>query len=634
MRKRISSISILVISVVLCGSAFPLGGDHPTGVPVRQNPEWPAGLTDLLNSGRRVNGYWVNANDWFFYAGDTEEFNEFIRGYAGLKETPLMLVLRSGQGLTGGLGDSTRTIKFDWQADVRRRGWSREAPPDPTGEKSKYVVLVELNTGGQVQLEKVQVPLNVKVKWGDAGKELVQFANEHEAKRQRAKGPKPAVNMEHNGTRLIDLDPYVTAPFEAFHGAASGSDLPLDRGVTRVDGTEFLIGRGVIQVRGSESEEMPSEVKGIKVGIKFKKLHILHGTSSDVAEGTRIGSYVIHYEDQSAIETPVQYGVHVKTWWFEGSNTAEVSGGKVAWTGGDSISPPVRLYIMTWENPYPNKVVIAVDCKSAGTQCTPFVVAMTAEMLSPETRPGEATETPASGEGPEATIPRRYKSERPQYARMALNKDDSKILFVVFDESNGTGSGYDVLYADVNFDGRFEEAEKRECNTLRHQGKVISSSFAPMDLSVPYDGNPGSLASWRAAFGYHAPSPRSPAAKSVWVSQPSSVPVGTFHVTAVLSVPAADSFWSYFVSGNVETSDKLETASVWRVCPATEFKVETRPDGRTEGNLGIALQLATGENDLLCKKDGGAVKARLEIKKPDGKVVHQGEETLDKFVFG
>jgi hypothetical protein len=426
----------------------------------------------------------------------------------------------------------------------------------------------------------------------------------------------------------------VTAPFEAFHGGGSGSDLPLEPGVTRVGGTEFVIGKGVIQVRGSESKELPSEVKGIKVGMKFKKLRVLHGTNSDVAEGTRIGSYVIHYDDQSAIETPIQYGVHVKNWWFMGRDTPEVSGGAVAWTGGDGVSPPVRLYTLTWENPYPNKVVTTIDCKSAGTESAPFVVAMTAEVAGVATQPAEATETPPSRQSSKTTASRRYKSARPQYARLALNEDGLKRLCVVFDESKGTGSGYDVLYVDVNFDGAFEDVEKSECNTLQHQGKVISSSFAPVELSVPYDGNPESRAGWRVAFGYHAPSARSPAAKSVWVSQPSSPSVGDFHITGILSVPMGDALWSYFVSGDVETSNKLETASVWRVCPPPELKVETRPDGRKKGNLGIGLQLATDENDLLCKKDGAPVRARVEVKTPNGKVVHRGEETLDKFVFG
>lgn len=41
-----------------------------------------------------------------------------------------------------------------------------------------------------------------------------------------------------------------------------------------------------------------------------------------------------------------------------------------------------------------------------------------------------------------------YKSEKPQYAKILLV--NSKELVLLFDESQGTGTGYDTMYADVN----------------------------------------------------------------------------------------------------------------------------------------------------------------------------------------
>ncbi len=652
MRKN--AVPFVVVLITLMGSipALPMGGDHPAGEPIGQHPEWPAGLADLLNSGGRVHGYWVNANDWFFYAGDTEALNEFLQKYSRLKGTPLTLVLRPGRGLTGELGGGEKNIAYDWEVQVRRRGWSREGLPDPTGEKGGYVVIAEVWAEGQIKLSKVEVPLNVKVKWGDANEQLTKFVAAHEARRKRAKkadtgaaptGTEPESEAPRRGKveeatkRFINLDPYVTAPWEAYYGGDAGSDIPLEPGKQRIGSIDFRIGKGVIQLAGSEFKQMPSEVKGIKVGLKFEKLRILHGTSWDVSEGTRIGSYVIRYEDQSAMEIPIRYGVHVNDWWFLGRDPSEVSGAQVAWTGGDGPSPPVRLYSMTWENPYPNRVVMAIDCSSTGTRCAPFVVAMTVEGAIPSAAAGmpEATKSSPAGTTFEAVAPRKYNSERPLYARLALSKNEAKVLSVVFDESKGTGSGYDLLYADENFAGRFDETEKFEATTLRGYETVISSSFAPIGLDAPYDGNAGEPANWQVAFGYHAPPPASRTEKSVTVPQQPSTSAGTFHITANLSLRHGSLPWRYFMSGVIEPSKELDAAPVWSVCRHLELEVATRPDGRKAGNLGIGLRLLAGEDrNLECKKDGLPAEAHVEIKTPNGRVVHKGDATLDKFTFG
>jgi len=129
-------------------------------------------------------------------------------------------------------------------------------------------------------------------------------------------------------------------------------------------------------------------VEGIRVGLKFKRLHILHGTgwgaAPEVSDGTHIGSYVVHYYDGSTVEIPMEYGVHVRDWYARWGDSSEVSGGKVAWTGENPLSP-IRLYTMTWENPHPDKIVTTIDFTSPDTVCAPFLVAMTAEETTPAT---------------------------------------------------------------------------------------------------------------------------------------------------------------------------------------------------------------------------------------------------------
>lgn len=626
--SRMLALAIAVITLLFCASAFPLAANHPPGVPVGEYPEWPAGLADLLNSPGRVHGYFINSNDFFFYAGDTDEFNQFLEQYARLEKTPLTLVLQPGPGKTNSLTPDDKEVPFDWNVDLYCRGWSREAPPDPTGKANRYVVVVKVFPVGRLEVSKIKVPLNVKVKSAVEDKKFAEFIAIHEAKRKQAEEEKTdtPVAAEPNDAAVcfIDLDPYVTAPLEAYHGGDVGSDLPLEPGNQRIGESEFHVGKGVIQLASSNLEKFPKQVKGIKVALKLKRLRVLHSCGWDAAEGTRIGGYIVHYEDGTALEIPIEYGVHVKDWWADSGDTPEVSGAEVAWTSGNALLPPVRLYCMTWENPAPDKVIVTIDCSSAGTECAPFVVAVTAE----------GVQAPPRTSTTEPLVAVKHSSERPRYAKVALNQDASRALSLLFDESRGTGTGYDLLYADTNFDGKFEETEKFRGRTLERDGNLISSSFPAIKVEVAYGGKKNGLARWQIAFGYHSPRSEPLAESSGRVSPTQPDPVGNFHVTASLKLGEDRDEWRYFMSGTIRGAEGIEKALVWSTHRDLKLEVSTRPDGRNKGNLGIALKLDVRENKFTCLKGGLPTKAHVEIKKPDGTVVHTGEETLDKFVFG
>jgi len=577
-----------------------------------------------------VHGYFINANDFFFYVGDTDEFNQFLDQYAKLKKTALTLILQPGPGKTDFITRDDKEITFDWKVNLYCRGWAREAPPDPTGKAGRYVIVLEVYPGAQVELNKIKVPLSVKVKSGVANDAFAKFIAAHEAKRKQAKEAEgkaeaPATTEAGDGKAgFINLDPYVTTGLEAFYGGDVGSDLPLEPGKQRIGGFEFLIGKGVVQLGSANLEQFPREVKGIKVGLKFERLRVLHSCSRDESEGARIGSYVIHYDDGATLEIPIEYGVHVKDWWAHWGQMAEVSGAEVVWTSGNAVSPPVRLYTMTWENASPDKVVTTIDCTSTGTECAPFVLAMTAE----------GVEAPPRTSTIEAAVPAKYKLVRPRYATVALNENGSKALSVLFDESKGTGKGYDLLYADMNFNKKFEEMEKLKARTLERDGEVISSSFMPIKVNVAYNDKAEDPAHWQIAFGYHAPRSEPRERTSGWTSRTRPVSVGNFHVTANVTLGDGSDQWRYFMSGDIQPAETLSTARTWSAHHDLKLKVSTRPDGRKKGNLGIGLDLDAGENELACHKGGLPAKAHVEIKKPDGTVVHKDDETLGKFVFG
>ena len=130
MRRVILFALALSLFSVTASEVLAVGGDHPAGkIAQDYNKEWPTGLPDLINSGDRVWGHWVNQGDFFYYRGDAGAFNKFLASYGKLPNTPLAVVLHAGaKPLTGPLGGEQKT-PYDWQVEVMRRGWG--APLDP-----------------------------------------------------------------------------------------------------------------------------------------------------------------------------------------------------------------------------------------------------------------------------------------------------------------------------------------------------------------------------------------------------------------------------------------------------------------------------------------------------------------------
>jgi hypothetical protein len=171
--KRVAVLLMIVIGALAhCSPIFAMGGDIPPGQ-INVQPDWPVELVNLLTHQKSVNGIWVNANDFYYFAGDAAAFNKALKQYAKIENTPLRLVLHPGRGMTGSLGGE-QTIPHEWQVGVMK--WH----DDPS--EAPILVTMQFWLGGQVQLEDVKVPLNVKV---ESGGEIEEFIEIHEGRRRK-----------------------------------------------------------------------------------------------------------------------------------------------------------------------------------------------------------------------------------------------------------------------------------------------------------------------------------------------------------------------------------------------------------------------------------------------------------------
>lgn len=205
----------------------------------------------------------------------------------------------------------------------------------------------------------------------------------------------------------------------------------------------------------------------------------------------------------------------------------------------------------------------------------------------------------------QAAEPVKFVSEKPTYAKIALTADAQKVLLLALDESGGTGSGYDTVYADANFNGIIEAAEKLAA------GNADYSPFKPLSFDFPYN-------------------PYGEGVKDALVLTLSrSYQASGFAVSLRVRLRRDTQDWEYTFRQALPVSTDLDKTTVQSPRPLT-VNVLTRP-----GNgLGLAATLSAGDFSLSCYAPQGSPQVRLLVQAADGKTA--GDETvpLDRLGYG
>jgi len=147
----------------------------------------------------------------------------------------------------------------------------------------------------------------------------------------------------------------------------------------------FHVGPGFIHLSGQKRPQLPKRVDGIPVNRRGHALFFLQGAQfgqpGNVRVGTKVGYYVVHYEDASKEMVPIEYGRDVRDWY---DNSRPVTRAFVVWKGQSEASrrsstPNLRLwlYVRAWENPKPAVKINAVDFVSTNSsEVAPFCLAI------------------------------------------------------------------------------------------------------------------------------------------------------------------------------------------------------------------------------------------------------------------
>jgi hypothetical protein len=154
--------------------AFALGGDYPSDRLITGSRNWPKGMDMLVNATNRVHGYFVNAEDIFFFSGSAAELTAFLHDYSRLEGVESRrLILHDGLGEAKSPWAKTGR-PCDWKLYACPKSWpnlgvllkqgtnSVEAVQKAAKEPG-YLVEVHFWTGGRIALDQIDIPKNVVV---------------------------------------------------------------------------------------------------------------------------------------------------------------------------------------------------------------------------------------------------------------------------------------------------------------------------------------------------------------------------------------------------------------------------------------------------------------------------------------
>ncbi len=214
-----------------------------------------------------------------------------------------------------------------------------------------------------------------------------------------------------------------------------------------------------------------------------------------------------------------------------------------------------------------------------------------------------------------------FSSEKPLYAFVVLDEEANKVLKIVFDESGGTGKGYDTIYADLNLNDDMTDEEPIK-GTLQRRRDRLSCALPPLDAHVPYNENgEGVEKPWQLNIRYNKYK------RGERIDQ-------RFSLEAKIRLRDKAGEWEYSFRAELNPAEDPEGVMATTFGGKTSLQIQTRPDKKKKGNIGIAAYMKTGERFVRCSKDGQPIKARVEIRNEQGKVIHSEDVSSDKLVSG
>lgn len=149
--------------------------------------------------------------------------------------------------------------------------------------------------------------------------------------------------------------------------------------------------RNAVMLRGryTERDAFPTQV-ALPLHHRAQRLFFVHTTAWPVFKGQRVGNYDVVYVDGAVVSVPLVYGVNIHAWDDSTPSTSETQ----LWADTTLSGVPVSVGLFEWVNPHPHRVIERVVFRSAGTEASPVLLAVTGVNPSPAAAPPLTVQAP------------------------------------------------------------------------------------------------------------------------------------------------------------------------------------------------------------------------------------------------
>jgi len=225
-----------------------------------------------------------------------------------------------------------------------------------------------------------------------------------------------------------------------------------------------------------------------------------------------------------------------------------------------------------------------------------------------------------------------FVSAKPQFAKIALTKDGTKVLGIAFDESQGTDTRYDVVYIfNADTIGPITKYIRIDSSSSTKKG-VSTCSFEPTVIPVLFDENcMGVEKPWELNF--ETVHEKIETKEKVNGSTVKNVTEKKeFGIQAILRMES-DGRWRYIFTRGFKTADTIERAEVLAFNQKPTISVETMRLDEKDRKVGMSLDLVCGDNEFICERNSGDTYIELEFRDSDGKVVEKDRQRVDSMQY-
>lgn len=196
-------------------------------------------------------------------------------------------------------------------------------------------------------------------------------------------------------------------------------------------------------------------------------------------------------------------------------------------------------------------------------------------------------------------------SATPRYMTIILPEFGGKGVSVVFDESAGTGKGFDTIYVDANLDGTFDADEKLTADPE----KIINGVMSPL-------GSADIKPAGEMPFAYNIAFQYAQVSKHDF-----------FSASVTRNMESNGRKWSFQYAGEIVPSKSKDKPLMYKPVAALKPILKAGPYGRATGIIAV---LKSGDITVASPD----ITVDLQVKNPAGKIIREDKGSLDKYGYG